>query len=239
MYEIIVPIIKEISVITNAPYFDDSYDPTSPKNDIKKSNILISNLIHPKNVIQSFNDQHLVVSTKKFCIKKNEIKYHNFENSHQTSNQRSNLVCTFSLIEKQTNINNIKFNNTKINNIKSSTNHIRFSPQEDEMLKQIVNKVGAKNWRQIAILMPGRNSRQCRDRYTNYLKPEISKLEWDEEEDLILVQKYLTYGPKWSTINLFLPHRTANSIKNRYNYTLCMKINKYKAFLRSFSKVNE
>lgn len=62
----IVPLIKEISVITNAPYFDDSYNPPSPKSDIKKSNIIISNLIHPENVMQLSIDQHLVVSTKKF-----------------------------------------------------------------------------------------------------------------------------------------------------------------------------
>lgn len=47
--------------------------------------------------------------------------------------------------------------------------------------------------------------------------------EWTQEEDAILTEKYKLIGPKWVQMRQFFPHRTANSIKNRYNYTILKK----------------
>lgn len=41
----------------------------------------------------------------------------------------------------------------------------KFSPEEDEQLKKLVEKMGSKKWGNIAKFMPGRTGRQCRDRY--------------------------------------------------------------------------
>ena len=57
----------------------------------------------------------------------------------------------------------------------------------------------------------------------NYLAPGFIHSNWTEEEDSILAKKYEEFGPHWSRIQNFLPHRTSNSIKNRYNYTISKK----------------
>lgn len=96
----------------------------------------------------------------------------------------------------------------------------KFSDEEDDMIKKIVFAFGPKNWRLIASLIPGRTSRQCRDRYANYLAPGFIHSNWSNEEDCLLAEKYSLFGPKWTQIQKFFPYRTANDIKNRYKYTI-------------------
>lgn len=103
-----------------------------------------------------------------------------------------------------------------------------FSREEDEMLKRIVFRYGPKNWKYIASLMQNRTPRQCRDRYSNYLAPGFLHSNWSRKEDDLLAEKYLLYGPKWALMRSFFPSRTANDIKNRFNYTISKKINWYK-----------
>lgn len=38
-----------------------------------------------------------------------------------------------------------------------------------------------------------------------------------------MTEKYKLIGPKWVQLRQFFPHKTANSIKNRYNYTISKK----------------
>jgi hypothetical protein len=45
----------------------------------------------------------------------------------------------------------------------------RFLPEEDALLKHLVMKCGLKSWRRVAAELPGRNPRQCRDRWHHYL----------------------------------------------------------------------
>ena len=116
----------------------------------------------------------------------------------------------------------------------------KFSDEEDTLLKNIVKCFGAKNWKFIAFLMPNKTSRQCRDRYMNYLAPGFVHSEWSDEEDMLLAEKYLEFGPQWAKIQRFFPSRTANSIKNRYNYTVCRKwhlFNSDKKSKKSFNHV--
>jgi hypothetical protein len=64
--------------------------------------------------------------------------------------------------------------------------------------------------------MPGRNARQCRERWKHYLEPSINRGEWTEAEDDLLVSKHRELGPKWSQISAFFVSRTAVDLKNRY-----------------------
>ena len=72
--------------------------------------------------------------------------------------------------------------------------------------------------------MPGRNGRQCRDRYTNYLMPGYFNGQWTTEEDHILETKFIEYGPQWSKITKFFNNRSSSSLKNRWNYYLAKHI---------------
>ena len=97
----------------------------------------------------------------------------------------------------------------------NSTRRKRFTEQEDARLKSLVKREGIKNWEEIARRMPGRSSRQCRDRYNNYLFKEILHKPWTPEEDKIIMEKYLLFGPHWVKISQFLEARSGNNVKNR------------------------
>ena len=96
----------------------------------------------------------------------------------------------------------------------------RFTPVEDQKLQELVGQFGARRWRRIAQFMPGRTSRQCRDRYCNYLTPEFYNMKWTQEEDALLYQKFQELGSQWAKMTQFFPGKNANNIKNRWNYSV-------------------
>jgi hypothetical protein len=51
-----------------------------------------------------------------------------------------------------------------------------FSQEEDEKLKELYTRFG-KNWSRIAVQMPGRTPRACRDRWQFYLGGSILRAE--------------------------------------------------------------
>ena len=95
--------------------------------------------------------------------------------------------------------------------------HIRhpFTTEEDELLKQKVAELGTNAWHEIEAAIPGRNARQCRERWNHYLSPDVENGPWTPEDDQRLLQLYTTIGPKWTEIAKQFQKRTANSIKNR------------------------
>lgn len=93
----------------------------------------------------------------------------------------------------------------------------KFSAAEDELLRKTVQKFGPRKWNSIAKHIPGRTARQCRDRFQNYLSPDLINGPWTQEEDQLLIQKVNEFGPYWSKINKFFVGRSPNNIKNRYN----------------------
>ena len=94
----------------------------------------------------------------------------------------------------------------------------KFTPEEDQQLRMLVEENGAHKWDYIAASMPGRTGRQCRDRYQNYLCPGISRDEWTQEEERLLLEKHAEYGPQWAKISKFFQGRTGTALKNRWNY---------------------
>ncbi|GAB4846766.1 hypothetical protein Ancab_025774 [Ancistrocladus abbreviatus] len=62
-----------------------------------------------------------------------------------------------------------------------------------------------------------RVGKQCRERWYNYLQPNIKKEAWTEEEVQTLIQLHKVYGNKWAEIARVMPGRTENSIKNLWN----------------------
>jgi hypothetical protein len=96
----------------------------------------------------------------------------------------------------------------------------KFTPKEDELLKSLVERLGTTDWSVIARQMRGRNTRQCRERWQNYLRPGIRNGPWTQQEEELLLVKYVEYGPLWRTIATFLPPRTDIDIKNYWNRRL-------------------
>ena len=90
-----------------------------------------------------------------------------------------------------------------------------FSKEEDSQLISLVEHFGP-NWHTISEFME-KNSRQCKDRYENYLSPNLNMGPWTKEEDELLISKVAQYGKKWSFIALFFFNRSQVNIKNHYS----------------------
>lgn len=107
--------------------------------------------------------------------------------------------------------------------------------EEDELLKKYFNEaleeVGKlevfnetfevpKNfaWMDISRKLKNRNSKQCRERFLNHLKPGINPLPWTEEEDNLLKLLHRKYPSQWKLLSTYLKGRTENNIKLRWRY---------------------
>lgn len=143
--------------------------------------------------------------------------------------QETNYIQSSNLFEQILQQDEIIFDKTSGGKNQSSIHsqkkkRVFFTKEEDEKLKELVNKYGTRKWSLISSLMNNRTSRQCRDRYFNYLFPGCFKGEWSNDQDNLLVNLYMQYGPKWSFFSKNFPGRTPNSLKNRWNYFLSKKI---------------
>jgi hypothetical protein len=95
-----------------------------------------------------------------------------------------------------------------------------FTPEEDAILADFVNTHGVRAWPKTVEVLPHRSPKQCRERWFNNLDPSVTKLAWTPEEDALIFELYLKYGPKWSTIAPLIAGRTDNAIKNRWNASI-------------------
>ena len=118
---------------------------------------------------------------------------------------------------------------------------IKFTPEEDAKLIQLVKQIGPCMWDTIALSMPGRKGRQCRDRYMNYLSPAVNLDQWTEDEDKMLIEKFGVFGSQWSKISKFFNGRTGSALKNRWNYRLSktIKINGPKGTQNIINKIDK
>jgi predicted transcriptional regulator len=60
--------------------------------------------------------------------------------------------------------------------------------EEDELIVAWVHENGTKEWGALAAQLPGRISKQCRERWHNHLCPSVKKTDWTEEEDKRLIE---------------------------------------------------
>ena len=96
----------------------------------------------------------------------------------------------------------------------------KFTPEEDQKLRELVQLHGTSSWKLVANLMVTRNHRQCRERWKNYLDPVLRNDPWTLEEDQLLVQKFSEFGPRWNKISRFFANRSDNNIRNRWQLML-------------------
>jgi hypothetical protein len=92
----------------------------------------------------------------------------------------------------------------------------RFTPADDIALTEAVGRLGTADWSVIASELPGRNARQCRERWRNYASPELIHDAWTESEDERLVSTFNEVGPRWHHITTYFPGRSRNSLHNRF-----------------------
>eukprot|EP00826_Nyctotherus_ovalis_P025891 TRINITY_DN2010_c0_g1_i15.p1 TRINITY_DN2010_c0_g1~~TRINITY_DN2010_c0_g1_i15.p1 ORF type:complete len:387 (+),score=47.26 TRINITY_DN2010_c0_g1_i15:1152-2312(+) len=105
-----------------------------------------------------------------------------------------------------------------------------WSEKENELLGKLVQQKGRKDWGNIAELLNeqcgGRKSgKQCRERFRNYVNPELEKSEWKSNEKLLFAILHQVYGNQWTSISKHLNSRSDIVIKN-YFYCLIRKATK-------------
>lgn len=98
--------------------------------------------------------------------------------------------------------------------------------EEDFRLKDYIAKYGTGgNWitlpRKVGLRRCGKS---CRLRWLNYLRPNIRRGGFTEEEDKIICNLYNSIGGRWSVIAAQFPGRTDNDIKNHWNSRLKKKM---------------
>ena len=116
------------------------------------------------------------------------------------------------------NLNNLK-NLNNLNNLNKQQQRIikvKWTSEEDLLLSKVVEEHGPHRWDFISSFIPGRNGRQCRERYLSTLSPNVKHSEWTYEEDIVLLNIQQQVGNHWSSISKYLPGRTAIMAKNRF-----------------------
>jgi len=118
-----------------------------------------------------------------------------------------------------------------------------WTEDEDKELKSIVELHKRRSdkicWSTVMQLIPGRDSKQCRDRWLNHLDPtaQNTKSTWTEDEDRKLIQFIKKHGTRWRLMqSTILPNRTELTIKNRWNSAMKRR---YTRFLSKRWSVDE
>ncbi|CAD8174945.1 unnamed protein product [Paramecium pentaurelia] len=111
----------------------------------------------------------------------------------------------------------------------------KWSIAEDQILIDAFKEFG-RQWIKISQRLPGRTSKQVRDRYVNQIDPSITHNEWSTEEDKIILEEYNKGGAKWAIIAKILKNRSENQVKNRFYYTI---LKKYQGKQHPYLKVQE
>ncbi|KAB5530179.1 hypothetical protein DKX38_020260 [Salix brachista] len=123
-----------------------------------------------------------------------------------------------------------------------------WSIEEDEKLRNYIQKYGHWNWRQLPKFAGlSRCGKSCRLRWKNYLRPDVKRGDFSEEENNLIIQMHEELGNKyalnrkatslkfssqhcefffyrWSVISGKLPGRTDNEIKNHWHTNLSKRV---------------
>ncbi|KAG8093667.1 hypothetical protein GUJ93_ZPchr0012g21044 [Zizania palustris] len=108
---------------------------------------------------------------------------------------------------------------------KAHTNKGAWTKEEDQRLTAYIKQHGEGCWRSLpkaaGLLRCGKS---CRLRWINYLRPDLKRGNFTEDEDQLIIKLHELLGNKWSMIAGRLPGRTDNEIKNYWNTHIKRKL---------------
>ncbi|KAK4491446.1 hypothetical protein RD792_002196 [Penstemon davidsonii] len=108
---------------------------------------------------------------------------------------------------------------------KAHTNKGAWTKEEDDRLIAYIRAHGEGCWRSLpkaaGLLRCGKS---CRLRWINYLRPDLKRGNFTQQEDELIIKLHSLLGNKWSLIAGRLPGRTDNEIKNYWNTHIRRKL---------------
>jgi hypothetical protein len=93
----------------------------------------------------------------------------------------------------------------------------RFSNSEDLALTRLVRQWGTDSWDDAAAGIPGRTSRQCRERWKHYLSGH-REVPWTAEDDDFIWDKVAEIGQRWTQIGALVSNRTDVKVRAKWKY---------------------
>lgn len=103
-------------------------------------------------------------------------------------------------------------------NTRNPTSFVKWTPDEDARLEQLVGQHEPKNWLFIASHFPGKTDLQCLQHWRHVVNPQVKKGKgcWTKEEDEKLIELVRIHGRKWSKIAMYMGDRVGKQCRERY-----------------------
>jgi hypothetical protein len=118
------------------------------------------------------------------------------------------------------------YNDLDPRNVRTTARAGKWTPDEDDKLKDAVQMHNGKDWFAIATLVPGRTRQQCHSRWYDALAARVDQTtartgKWTPDEDAKLKDAVqLHNGKNWDAIARLVPGRTINQCGKRWHSAL-------------------
>ncbi|KAG7494787.1 myb-related protein B [Solea senegalensis] len=104
---------------------------------------------------------------------------------------------------------------------------VKWTQEEDEKLKVLVQNMGPNDWKCIASYIPNHTEHQCQHRWFKVLDPELVKGPWTKEEDEKVIELVNLYGNKqWAMVAKHLKGRLGKQCRERWHNHLNPNVKK-------------
>uniref|UniRef100_A0A8C5WCB2 MYB proto-onco like 1 n=1 Tax=Leptobrachium leishanense TaxID=445787 RepID=A0A8C5WCB2_9ANUR len=111
--------------------------------------------------------------------------------------------------------------------VKKIWSRVKWTKDEDEKLKRLVEQHGTDDWALISCHFLNRSDVHCQHRWQKVLNPELIKGPWTKEEDQRVIELVHKYGPKrWSLIAKHLKGRIGKQCRERWHNHLNPEVKK-------------
>ncbi|XP_066558672.1 myb-related protein B isoform X4 [Amia ocellicauda] len=104
---------------------------------------------------------------------------------------------------------------------------VKWTTEEDENLRTLVQNFGQNDWKSISSFLPSRTEHQCQHRWFKVLNPDLIKGPWTKEEDEKVIELVKKYGTKqWAMVAKHLKGRLGKQCRERWHNHLNPEVKK-------------